>query len=281
MMKPPKETSLPLFSYGIFKPGQLGFFKIENFVENYDSCEFKASLYERDGVPILNPDESEHSIKGYLINFKKDHETEAYNKIGEMGLDHQYKWGVIQIDDKIRANVLAGKMINKGTVPYENNNWDGSQDPLFTEALDIIESKTKQDFSTSISRIFHLQMAYMLLWSSIERYGSIKYGLKLEPGEKNEKIYNETAFKNGLEKHVTETRILFNAIDPDEKITLNPTNPKKSMDYYYQVRCNSVHRGKSVHNDEIIIRNSLKELLAIFREMLDEAFKKPPLSGKK
>jgi len=45
------------------------------------------------------------------------------------------------------------------------------------------------------------------------------------------------------------------------------------MDYYYQIRSNTVHRGKSVFHDKKLIEASLKELLAIFRGMLSESFK--------
>ena len=65
---------------------------------------------------------------------------------------------------------------------------------------------------------------------------------------------------------------MFNTTDLS-KYTLDPNNPVKSIDYYYQVRSNAVHRGKAVARDFDTVKLSLKELLAIFRDILNEAFK--------
>jgi hypothetical protein len=52
---------------------------------------------------------------------------------------------------------------------------------------------------------------------------------------------------------------------------LDPESPEKAVDYYYQVRSNITHRGKGVGRDYNLLRDSLAELLPIFREVLREA----------
>ena len=47
-MKLPNNPELPLFVYGIFKPGQLGFYQIEDLVEKCTPYKIPAKLYERD-----------------------------------------------------------------------------------------------------------------------------------------------------------------------------------------------------------------------------------------
>ena len=59
---------------------------------------------------------------------------------------------------------------------------------------------------------------------------------------------------------------------PTEKETLDSSDPKKSLNYYYQVRSNLTHRGKSAHNDFKIIKSSLDELYRIFVRVKDKAF---------
>ena len=43
------------------------------------------------------------------------------------------------------------------------------------------------------------------------------------------------------------------------------------MQYYYQVRSNITHRGKGVAQDYELLRDSLSELLPIFRKVLEAA----------
>lgn len=280
-MKLPNNPELPLFVYGIFKPGQLGFYQIEDLVEKCTPYKIPAKLYERDGVPLLKLGGNFGLIQGYIITFVDSGRKEAYLRIVAMEPHNQYKWGTHETSDGSLVNVLIGRRLNKGSHYFEYNDWDGKKDPLFNEALALIDaiciSKFKysdalHDFSEPIYRIFHLQMAYMLLWSAIERYGSLKYGLNLRPTEKYKKIADEEAFKVGLRKYVTEDRIIYRADEPRKAKHLDINDSEKSIDYYYQIRCNSVHRGKSVFKDESLIEKSLMELQSIFKDMLAASF---------
>lgn len=282
-MNLPPDTDLPFFSYGIFKPGQLGFFQIKDFIEKWNQSECMASLYERDGVPLLDLSYPYRHIKGYLIYFNEGQEKEAYSQIASMEPEKQYGWNTLKFENNKLANVLEGKDIHKGSIHCEYTNWDGRYDPLFKEAFVVIdeilnlkpkELKLRLDFSETIYNLFYLQMAYMLLWSAIERYATLKYGLKLKPGQKILKISEEQAFKDGLKKYVTnKNRSVSCSIRPDEEEKLDSDNPKKSIEYYYKIRSNTTHRGKTVPKDEVIIRTSLLELKKIFKDMLDESFK--------
>ena len=53
---------------------------------------------------------------------------------------------------------------------------------------------------------------------------------------------------------------------------LDPINPYYSINYYYTIRCNVAHRGKELHSDDYILRQSLKELLEIFKDVLKDTF---------
>lgn len=114
-------------------------------------------------------------------------------------------------------------------------------------------------------------MAYMLLWSAIERYAGLKYHLGKRSNEKVYQIAGEKCFADALQKIVQNRREVFSTTDL-KKYTLDPSDPDKSIRYYYQVRSNAIHRGKAVTRDFDTVKSSLEELLAIFKELLNESF---------
>ncbi len=116
--------------------------------------------------------------------------------------------------------------------------------------------------------------AYM--WSAIERYAGLRYHLGKRVNEKVYQIANEKSFVDSLSEHVNETREVYGAVDL-QRYKLDPKDPNKSIKYYYQVRSNVVHRGKSVVRDFDTIHSSLEELLAIFKDVLQDAFKEEGL----
>jgi len=111
-------------------------------------------------------------------------------------------------------------------------------------------------------------MAYTLLWTAIERYAGLRYHLGKDVQKKVYQIASEDIFARSLKRHVKHPRYVFRTNDLS-KYTLDPNSPEKSIKYYFQVRSNSVHRGKVAGNDFDIIKNSLQELLYIFKEMLN------------
>ena len=271
-LKQPNNTNLPFFAYGIFKPGQLAYSKIADYVESYDKSEIEYEMLMRDGVPIIKAqNRTNKKTNGYLIKFKEKKSNEAYDCICKTQHNKLYEWEEIEVDNK-QTNVLIGVNPEKGNSPFEKSTWDydGREDPFFKEAIEVIENelndKTKK--SNDINDFFKLQMTYMLLWASIERYASLKYNNSrpmITQFSKDELV------KTSLKKHVYEQRTVYSAKDL-KNYTLNRNNPYYSIKYYYTIRCNVVHRGKSIFKDESMLRESLKELLAIFKDVLRDTF---------
>ena len=54
---------------------------------------------------------------------------------------------------------------------------------------------------------------------------------------------------------------------------LDLNEPEFCMNFYYTIRCNVVHRGKSSYNDERLLKRSLQDLLNIFKDVLADTFK--------
>ncbi|MBX3007621.1 MAG: hypothetical protein KF816_06290 [Melioribacteraceae bacterium] len=230
-------------------------------------------LKERDGIPLLI--KSDHSkINGYLIYFNSGKEAEAYYRIIDIEPDEVYRWEEVTVNQAISANALLGKREQRGSSDIENiDEWDGKNDPLFLQGVEEVEAilNNNSSFTWDYKKLFRLQMGYLLLWSAIERYAGLKYHLGKRANEKVYKIALEECFKDSLKKNVKKVREVFSATDL-EKYVLDPNDPEKSIRYYYQIRSNAIHRGKAVTNDFDTVKSSLTELLAIFKDLLKNAF---------
>jgi len=264
------DTSLPFIAYGLFKPGQICFLQIRNFVADAKRIRVPGKLRLRDGLALYDPNGGGSTIQGCLLRFRSGEEEAAYARILALESERQYHWNVIPIDGQ-DANILVGNVLQKGTVPCDEDDYDGWKDPLFNEALDVVQETFEEarDFDWNLKPLFRLQMAYLLLWASIERYSTLRYGFAKKPEERIKLIGNDASFERGLKEFVKKARQIQRADEPNNHAILNADNPKKAIEYYYQVRCNSAHRGKGVPNDHDTVRTALQELLPIFRNMLN------------
>ncbi len=181
-MAVPLNSDLPFFAYGLFKPGQLGFDSLqEHVLEKPISAWMIGDLYERDGVPLFTDGTLE--ISGALISFKPGHAFPAYQTIAKLEPERQYKWETKTTTGGVRANLLVSKS-SEGAHHIDESEWDGRRDPHFHQALELVNSILKNTYGTqkheigSAERLFELQMAYLLLWTSIERYTSLRYHLR-------------------------------------------------------------------------------------------------------
>ncbi|MDZ4819626.1 MAG: hypothetical protein SGJ20_11695 [Planctomycetota bacterium] len=186
--------------------------------------------------------------------------------------EKHYCWQKTRVEG-VFANVLFGESPQKGSVDCEEGEWNGWNDPLFTAALEVVEEELNwhQGFEWDLKPLFRLQMAYLLLWSSIERYVSLRYHLGDKATQKVKQLAEEQAFVDGLRQHVHTRHTLGRANQPTKKVTLDPDSPVKSVMFYYQIRSNIVHRGKGVVRDHRVLKDALTQLLPIFRAVLKAA----------
>ena len=269
----PKNPSLPFFAYGVFKPNELAFLQIKDFVENCSETVIPGTLRIRDGLPIISLEDRHGRVQGSLIQFYAEAGQDAYRRIADLEPDNQYQWATVTAGD-CEANCLAGRSPLKGST-WSTDEWSGRNDPLFNEALDVVAEtlKNNSQFDDDLKPLFRLEMAYLLLWTCIERYASLRYHLGDKATQKVKNLAEEPAFRAALLKYVSERRSVQRADKPTDKSVLDVNDPSKAIAYYYQLRSNLVHRGKGVSDDHERLEKSLRELLAIFKETLDAAFK--------
>ena len=264
------DTSLPFIAYGLFKPGQICFLQIRDFVADAKNIRIPGKLRLRDGLALYHRNGDGSTINGFMLRFRLGEEDTAYARIEALEPKRQYSWDVIQIGAQA-ANILVGRSPEKGSVQCDDDDYDGWRDPLFNEALDVVQEtfKNNSEFDWDLKPLFRLQMAFLLLWASIERYSTLRYGFAKKPEDRIELIGSDPNFERWLKELVKDTRKIQRADEPKNDVKLIADNPKEAIKYYYQVRCNSAHRGKGVSNDHDIVRAALHELLPIFRHLLD------------
>jgi hypothetical protein len=272
----PNHVELPFFSYGLFRPGQIGFGRLRPFVASHEAGWYvKGLLLDRDGLPVL--DRGEDDIQGVLIRFRDDAGQEAYEVISSIEPDKLYRWEEATIhkaDEERKANLLLGRKPRRGSHPFEGAEWDGREEPLFDSALEVVKETLEKNrqFEWDLKPLFRLQMAYSLLWAAIERFTAFKYHLGEKATKKVNQLASEAGFISGLRELVNEQREVFRTDDPEKKVVLDPANPEKALAYYYQVRSNIVHRGKAAFTDHEMLVKSLDELSKLFRRILDDEF---------
>lgn len=191
--------------------------------------------------------------------------------------------------------------------PYVTPEWHGSQDVLFNEGMCFLkvfiqEAQKKNTvlikaaenyklrelhkLTTGLISLFQEQMAYAFLWTIIDRHNSMKYRLKSKDmSEQRKELANDWLFKKAVRKFVSfddRSRMIVVASDSDktEKVSDSDRDNKSFesiVKYYYQIRCNVVHRGKAGIDmkDETLLKRALCELYNIMEYMLSEELPLP------
>ena len=268
------DSNLPFFAYGIFKPGQIAYSKIRGLDFSLKEASINYLMKQRDGVPILLKKENErYKTKGCLYDFSDG--EKAYKIICQTMSPALYEWGTIDVEGK-RANVLFGLKPDSGSDSIEDacdrECFDGSNDPIFKEGIRLIRKNLDEDDFDWEEGFFKLQMNYMLLWSAIDRYCKLKYNMGSEHENRLE-LAKEGNFIDALRK-IEDTRAYRPIFSTDDLIrrSFDVSNPKYCINYYYTLRCNIVHRGKTSIRDLRLLKKATDDLLEIFEYILDETF---------
>lgn len=273
-LRKPYDISLPFFAYGVLKPGEIAYSRIKDLIYEKNEACVNYSMKHRDGVPILFSKEMDfEETCGYIFHFSDG--DEAYKTIIDTISGNLYKWGTIDIG-KEKANVLFGRNPSKGSNyiedEFDRKCYSGKNDPLFKEGIQLVKENLGSGIFREEKGFFNLQMNYMLLWSAIDRYSKLRYYRKKEH-ESREELSKEKVFRKALNiyaggKHY---RPIYNT-DNLFKNVFDLSNPKFCLNYYYTLRCNIVHRGKSSFKDIDLLMEATEDLLNIFEYMLDDAF---------
>lgn len=293
------DVALPFFAYGLFMPDQLGFERIRPFArKRVIRASVEGVLWQRDGVPLLELVTGEGQISGYLIEFVQGQATAAYRTIAELEPDTQYAWTTCSVsDDGDRthlANALCGRKPQNGGRKLEDRSWDGRDDPFFSTALEIVaeflheaHAAPRGQLDNAVS-LLRLQMAYGLLWASIERFCALRYSLSKGPMARIKSLSGEPAFVRVLEQEPREflsrIRRVYASDEPTERSTKvfrqdpaskqDLASAKGTIDHLYGIRNNVLHRGKESIDDLDLMISATDFLLRAYRAILADTFER-------
>lgn len=279
----PNDPDLPYFAYGAFKPKQVAFPVIKHFVDYVEPYELnKYALIHRNGLPMVVEDYCDVSVKGYLIYFndnqikvynkskKRNEMWDAYDFIRKTKPISLFKWKDEHIEDK-DFNMILGRSPDLGISFSENDGfYDGKRDSDFFEVIDFIKDnlKTMTINPNDMKSLYKLQMNYMLLWSSIDKYLALCNGGWFQKNS----VIGWSQSEEFRESFKVSRYHTVHSSSGASSYKLNPHNTKTSAEYYYQLRCNIVHSGKKHAGDIIFLEYSINELLEIFEKVLAKSF---------
>jgi hypothetical protein len=281
MALPPK-TDLPCFVYGLFKPDELAFQRLSEFLEDSPvQATAAGTLWVRDGLPLLEPS-SDARVDGYLLRFNASKGAQAYDVISKFEPAHQYRWQTLPLlQPSVTANALVGLKSSKGSVHCEEPTWSSRDDPVFSygvrEVKAVVDREGHQKFESAPPdsfdwpRFFRLQMAYLLLWSAIERYTALSFGPDEDSLVRVKLLGQYASFKESIAQVINRKDTVVDSRDPNDSLRLDAKNPVSSAKYFYQIRCNLGHRGKGAWNEAEKVRLALNDLLRIFELILKDA----------
>jgi gamma-glutamylcyclotransferase (GGCT)/AIG2-like uncharacterized protein YtfP len=268
-----------LFVYGLLKPDEPAYALIAEYVSERSTGTIGGCLWLRDGLPLFDPDGA-GEVSGVALRFDPTRTDEAWRAVGEFEPDKQYKYATVDValaGEPVRANVLIGLQLSRGTAPESVDRWSASMDPVFVEGLAEVLTMTigtapdgvasQPDGDAFWRMFFRLQAAYLLLWSIVERYTVLRYGPGLGPVDRVRRLGADQIFKAAVVEVDAVGNVVYDARDPGDKVTIRADGSRAS-DYFYQVRSNLSHRGKSAFQDGRLVFKALVQLHDVIRTVL-------------
>jgi len=288
-LEPPTDQSRPFFAYGLLKPGELAFPLLEPFVASRDPGWTCGTLWLRDGIPLLDRD-ADGQVAGWLLRFDPSRLGEAWEAVCSFEPAKQYKWAVAQAQSgtgTTDANALAGRQVRAGSATETVQEWSAAQDPVFTEGLAEVERLTgeavpdgsvpAQPYTPELwSSFFRLQAAYLLLWSIVERYTALRFGPGLEAGRRVDMLGDDESFLRAVADADVKPGRVVDSRDPSKRPSM-AADGTGAAKYFYRIRSNLSHRGKSAFQDTRLVHKAATELLRAMQILLERQL--PSVNG--
>lgn len=285
----PRNLRYPFFAYGFFKKGEIAFYSISNYVEESSRDCYSCSCFDKDGIPIISRGKT-NKVFGDVIIFNNS--EKAYLEIVSKEPGELYDWNEIVTEGGVRVNILMAKhnKVNGASLVDEYRvDWTAKKDSLFCDGMEYLK---KRYFSPLLAREYHpyfdivsekkslytyfeLQMGYVFLCTIIERYATLKYRISAERiNEKVKCLVEEPFFCNNSEminSWISNLNIVDVANYRNRSCGINQ-DLKKIMPMFYQIRHNSVHRGKALFSDYKKLEKAFLVLYAIMANVLSNEF---------
>jgi len=273
-----------LFVYGTLKEREIAFKQIKNMVAKVSPARL---IDYQIGIEDNLPKIFKH--KGSLVNGElikpKDNQSEKFFK-----LVHNYEGSLyykvpvqVEVDGSAidTFTYVADGEPGRGFIKLEESAWYSRKYPYFSEYFPVLFKQIKflghEPYSNDSNGInWHymdtLQGHYLKLFTFLENYSLLVFGSSesLGPNRRITMLGKSTEW--ALAFHQVKNQI---GIIPQEvrdarfpSKPINNSKPQSAIKFFYQIRNNISHQGKSSRADLDIIYNALKDLSLIIRELL-------------
>jgi hypothetical protein len=283
--------NLPIFVYGSLKPNEMAFEQFKVFVERTEFATLPSyEIYVRDLMPLVLPSGIDKSVNGYLLYPKQDTAVEFYEKVKAFeGVNYELVGCVSKNCDNefITSNVFQGILSEYGRPEPLRTNWSTAQDPLLAYSFPTLvedirlsitpntksfedREKDWQLKNRKISNFLLLNSILEHIWSLT--YGGLFTGTKGEINNLLKSMANSQSYKDAYRSAATANLIPYVSVSDSRDVSKGPISTTKAsgaLRTWYRVRGNSLHRGKSGSDTEIVEDSAigLANLLLFYLEM--------------
>lgn len=278
-----EERALPFFVYGTLKHDQLGFRQIQEFVDHHEPATLHGwAINVRDGLPGIRVN-ADFSVQGDLLYATQANALSLRSRI--MQFEPTGSKGLYELRNDVTVEGVQSKAIRAQTHIFLpgglkekdvwGETWSLADDPLFRfgfpEVLRRIHASpdvASQVQDSNEGRFWKNYIPalgdFLTLTGVLERCTTLMFGPR------------------GIMKNITSFGELPEALEaamqvpmPTRTEVLDSRNlkvvkwtPRTAWTFWYQVRSNAVHRGKSAERDAELIAESARGLSVALHHFL-------------
>jgi hypothetical protein len=247
----------PLFVYGALKPGEISWPMISELVENpLESYVEDHQLVMAGGLPMAIPRMGK-KVQGHIVQVNAVENAILVIEALE-GINRVYKWSKGKGPDGW-VNILVP--VKPPTKLSEIEAWSTADDPYFGMVIPHVHATLKKSMLETSKPVLttdayynylDLQAAYLLLWTLFERillFTRANYltGSKMTKKE-SRKTIEKIEWKKAIE--LTASNQQMSVVPADDVFGKAVRFTENQFLFFYQMRNNIVHRGKSASADQ-------------------------------
>lgn len=305
-----ENLNLPVFLYGVFTPREIASHIFSKLNLNYTYATIRNfTLKTLEGIPVLV--NSKYDETGFVAKCDNMEEVYKLLATFYPGVLFKWSTGtaIFKNNEEAKVNVLVADKTTAESSDNYWPDWKSSKDYFFSDGMDYLEKKyfwrlarvsnashkniSKEDISVYINKayiysmqgenewdkinkinkldMFELQTGYVFLWTIIDRFCTMRYSFGGGEGKKLEKLRQDVIFKEAVEIFGNRFFNRNTTVGSSQDGHTMRFNPDNCLRFYYQVRNNSVHRGKILPQDKKFLRDCFIELYAIMKYVITKA----------
>lgn len=263
-------NNLPLFVYGSLKPGELAFGQVKDLLAGdkpsfIDGFELKL----RDLMPLVQRAAGKQKLSGFVLTPKVEYQDIFYQTVQRYeGNNYELTTcpSTNNLGETVEVNLFVGRSTEYGGAEHFEGEWTGNRDPLLSKSFPcIIEDirlsldNTSSSFS-SREKDWYLKNRkignFLLLNSILEHVWSMTFGgITKSPSDSMRLMKKSMEYRSAFRKASEVNAIPYVSIRDSRDIdydSISTRHHKGALDTWYRVRGNTLHRGKSGSDTEII-----------------------------